>query len=89
MDTMTREKSATIRVNGMTCNGCVSSVTNAIKRVPGVREVQVSLDAKMARVVYAADETAISQIESAIVDAGYEPASHEVASRDSEGITQK
>ena len=64
----------TINVNGMTCNGCVNSVTNAIKRVAGVENVQVSLDQKQAKVEYDENTASIAKIEAAIADAGYEPA---------------
>lgn len=57
----------------MTCNGCVSSVTNAIKRVAGVQDVQVSLDEKRAKVSFDENATSVERIEAAIRDAGYEP----------------
>lgn len=30
-----------LKVNGMTCGSCVASVTKALKRVPGVQDVEV------------------------------------------------
>ncbi len=33
-----------LNITGMTCDHCVRSVTNALKDVPGVEEVTVSLD---------------------------------------------
>ena len=40
--------SATVKhefaVTGMHCGGCVNSVTRAISRVPGVKDVKVSLE---------------------------------------------
>ncbi len=33
-----------LNITGMTCDHCVRSVTNALKEVPGVAEVTVSLE---------------------------------------------
>jgi copper chaperone CopZ len=32
-----------LKIEGMTCNGCVGGVTRALKAVPGVTDVRVSL----------------------------------------------
>ena len=32
-----------LKVDGMTCGSCVASVTKALKRVPGVQDVEVDL----------------------------------------------
>ena len=34
----------TLNIEGMTCGGCVKSVTNALNQVAGVQSVDVSLD---------------------------------------------
>jgi len=36
------------KVNGMKCGGCVSSVENAIKKLPGIESVEVDLETAMA-----------------------------------------
>ncbi len=36
--------SVTLKIDGMHCNGCVSSVEKAAKSVPGVNAVSVSLE---------------------------------------------
>ena len=33
-----------LKVEGMTCNHCVMAVTKALKKVPGVEKVEVSLE---------------------------------------------
>ena len=38
-----------LSVSGMTCGGCTSNVTRALKAVSGVSDVQVSLAAANAR----------------------------------------
>ena len=48
MTTITRE----FAVEGMHCQGCVSSVTGAVKRVAGVANVSVSLEQKSATVEF-------------------------------------
>jgi len=59
-------------VEGMSCDGCVQSVTTALKKLPGVKGVQVSLEQKRATVV--ADEAALpnDKIESAITALGFQ-----------------
>lgn len=39
------------KISGMTCNGCVEIVHNLLLKVPGVSEVNVSLDKALAEVV--------------------------------------
>ena len=65
-------QTAKFSVGGMTCNGCVRSVSNAVGRVPGVKHVDVSLAGKSATVEYDPAATDTSKIASAIVDAGFE-----------------
>ena len=36
-------ETVTMNVNGMTCGGCVASVTRVLKAVPGVESVDVTL----------------------------------------------
>ncbi len=59
-------------VDGMTCNGCVKSVTGAVTRIAGVRKVDVSLAAKSATVEYDDAATTPGAIVAAIVDAGFD-----------------
>ncbi|MCY0888829.1 MAG: copper ion binding protein [Alicyclobacillaceae bacterium] len=63
---------ATISVVGMTCDGCVQSVSKAIGSVPGVSKVEVSLDRHLATVEYDSARTSESVLKSAIEDAGYD-----------------
>ncbi len=65
-------QTAKFSVQGMTCNGCVRSVTNAVGQVPGVKHVDVSLAGKSATVEYDPSATDAAKIASAIVDAGFE-----------------
>lgn len=62
----------TIRIKGMTCMGCVASVTKVLKAAPGVQDAQVTLDPAQARVQFDAKVTDLAQLKSAVEDAGYE-----------------
>ncbi len=68
MTTTTR----TFAVNGMTCGGCVRSVTNAISRVAGVSRVDVSLENKAATVEFDGATVAPAAIVAAIEAAGFD-----------------
>ena len=65
---------ATMRVQGMTCGGCVASVTRVLKAIDGVDEVDVTLDAAQARIVYDPARTDVPALRKAIEDAGYDVA---------------
>lgn len=60
-----------LKVTGMTCGGCSSSVTNALKAVPGVGDVNVSLSGGEATVKYDELLTSPDQLEEAVKHAGY------------------
>mgnify|MGYP005840151109 CR=1 FL=1 len=61
----------TLNVTGMTCGGCTGKVTNALKAVSGVSEVNVSLSAGEATVQYDERLTSPEQLKAAVKDAGY------------------
>jgi len=59
-------------VDGMHCGGCVKSVTGALSRLPGVRNVDVSLEKKSATVEYDGAAIEPAAIVAAIQEAGFE-----------------
>jgi copper chaperone CopZ len=61
-----------IDINGMTCEGCVASVTRVLKALPGVRDVDVSLSPGRASVSYDPARTGVPALRKAIEDAGYD-----------------
>lgn len=61
-----------LKVNGMTCQGCVASVTRVLNSINGVNDAQVSLEKSEARVTYDAQKTSHAILAEAIEDAGYE-----------------
>jgi copper chaperone len=60
-----------IKVTGMTCGGCSSKVTKALRAVNGVDNVIVSLSDANATVQYDEKLTSPKQLKSAIQGAGY------------------
>jgi copper chaperone len=70
----------TMNVTGMTCGGCVSKVTQALKAVPGVGHVDVSLPGR-ASVDFDENLTSREGLQSAVKDAGYGVAGGEDATK--------
>ena len=60
-----------LTVTGMTCGGCTSSVTKALKAVNGVNDVAVSLSDGKTSVQYDENITSAEQLKSAVIEAGY------------------
>lgn len=60
-----------LKVTGMTCGGCTSKVTNALKAIAGVSNVNVSLTDGEASVQYDERLTSSEQLKSAVQRAGY------------------
>ncbi len=64
-------ETVTLKVDGMTCGGCVASVTRVLKATPGVADAIVKLDAKSATVTFDPGKTSVPALKNAIEDAGY------------------
>jgi len=62
----------TMNVQGMTCGGCVASVTRVLQAVPGVADVAVTLQPGAAKVTFDPARTNAPALKGAIVDAGYD-----------------
>ena len=60
-----------LKVTGMTCGGCTSNVTHALKAITGVGDAKVSLSAGEATVQYDERLTSPDQLKSAVNGAGY------------------
>jgi copper chaperone len=61
-----------IKVNGMTCMGCVNSVKNVLEKIAGVSSADVSLEQKQVTVAYDAMTIHADQLKNAIKEAGFE-----------------
>ena len=60
-----------ITVTGMTCGGCISNVTKALKTIAGVARVDVALAEGAATVQYDEGRVSPAQLKSAVQSAGY------------------
>jgi copper chaperone len=61
----------TLKVEGMSCGGCVASVTRVLKAVPGVSAATVTLQPGEAKVTFDPARTNVAALAAAIEDAGY------------------
>jgi len=64
----------TLQVSGMTCQGCVRSVTRVLQSVPGVSQAEVALENGQATVSFDPAEVSIDMLKAAIEEAGYQAA---------------
>jgi copper chaperone len=60
-----------LTVTGMTCGGCVNSVKKVLAALPGVQNVEVTLEPGQANVEYDPAKIAPAALVQAIIDAGY------------------
>ncbi len=61
----------TLRISGMTCNGCVKHVDAALRGVPGVSAVEVDLANGRAKIVHDPEKSSVPSLIAAVDDAGY------------------
>ena len=62
----------TLNIDGMTCGGCVKSVTKVLTGLDGVRSATVSLENKNAQVEFDEGKIQIAQLVEAVEDAGFD-----------------
>ncbi|MCM2288252.1 MAG: cation transporter [Sulfuritalea sp.] len=65
-------ETTTIKVDGMSCGGCVKSVTGVLTALDGVAKAEVSLEQKQAVVEFDAGRVTRDQLKGVIEDAGFE-----------------
>jgi copper chaperone len=63
-----------LKVEGMDCQGCVTSVTRMLSGVAGVEQVDVSLEEGRARVTYDPAKSNPAEFKKAVERAGYKAA---------------
>ena len=66
---MTQES---IKVEGMTCQHCVETITDALGVIVGINKVEVDLDKKEVQIDYNEEETNLKEISDKIVKIGFE-----------------
>ncbi len=66
---MTKES---LKVEGMTCQHCVQTITDALRKIAGINKVAVYLDKKEVQVDYNDEKTNLQEISDKIVEVGFE-----------------
>lgn len=61
-----------LKIEGMTCGGCVKSVTRTLQGVAGVQGVDVSLENGSAKVTYDPAKAGVADLKRAVERAGFE-----------------
>jgi copper chaperone len=61
-----------LKVEGMTCEHCVQTVTEAVGKMSGVEKVDVSLEQKEVTVDFDESQTEMEKISAQIEEAGFE-----------------
>ena len=67
-------QTVTLNIDGMTCGGCVKSVTRLLEGVEGVEKAEVSLENKNAVITFDESKTDTDALIDAVEDAGYDVA---------------
>ena len=65
-------KQELIKVEGITSQHCVQTITKALKSISGLNSIDVSLDSKEVNVLYNENETNLQEITKKIVEVGFE-----------------
>jgi copper chaperone len=65
-------ETTTIKVGGMSCGGCVKSITSVLTALDGVAKAEVSLEQARAVVEFDAGKVTREQLMGAIEDAGFD-----------------
>ena len=66
------EKTAFLKVSGMTCRHCVESVESALEGTAGVKRIEVSLDESVVEVQYESDEITTDELKEIIENQGFD-----------------
>ncbi len=61
-----------LKVEGMTCQHCVQTITDSLKKITGLNTVDVDLNKKEVGVEYNEDETSLQEISDKIIEVGFE-----------------
>lgn len=68
---MSNSQKTILSVQGMSCGNCVRHVENALRKLPGVEQVEVSLEANQVVVQHGSGSPSTEELIQAIDDAGY------------------
>ena len=65
-------QTVTLAIEGMTCGGCVKSMTRVLSELDGVAKAEVSLEQAQAVVTFYETKTNKAALKEAVEDAGYD-----------------
>ena len=65
-------QTVTLGISGMTCGGCVRSVTNVLKAQDGVAKADVSLEKNNAVIEFDPGKVQVEQLKRSVEEAGFE-----------------
>ncbi|MCX7144259.1 MAG: heavy-metal-associated domain-containing protein [Proteobacteria bacterium] len=65
-------QTVTLGISGMTCGGCVRSVTNVLKAQDGVAKADVSLEKNNAVIEFDPGKVQVDQLKRSVEEAGFE-----------------
>ena len=63
-------QNVTLKIDGMTCGGCVKSVTRVLEELNGVEKAVVTLDDGKAEITFDESAVSVTQLIETIEDAG-------------------
>ena len=61
-----------LKVEGMTCQHCVQTVSETVGKMAGVQKVDVDLDRKEVTIEFDESQTKLNEVSAQIVEAGFE-----------------
>ena len=61
-----------LKVEGMTCQHCVDTVTKKVSMITGVTNVMVSLEEKKVSIEFEESQTQLDKISNQVIEAGFE-----------------
>ena len=65
-------ESTVLKVKGMTCGGCVRSVTNVLESTQSIGGAEASLEKARAMVTFEPAKADVNRMKEAVTDAGYQ-----------------
>ena len=69
-----RDQLALIKIEGMHCHKCETTIQKALLQHPGVHEVEVDFNSGQASVLYDHSSVTVKQLMQSVTDAGYHAA---------------
>ena len=61
-----------LKIEGMTCQHCVDTVTKKVSMIIGVKKVMVNLEEKKVIIEFEESQTQLNKISTQIIEAGFE-----------------